>query len=178
MLLTNEMQASTPDVTQVESHINYFVQKNVELVDLDKQITDTYEKELEAAKEHGRKVSPAWFFLQELATKATVTTISRPNATLPNADTGRGFTSTTNEVSDSSLPTVTETMIHSQVNVPRHRTVVLPKLQIPTFSGALRDCQSFWNHFSATINLNAELLSIEKFKYLLTYLTGIEKRAI
>ncbi|KAH6921990.1 hypothetical protein HPB50_007245 [Hyalomma asiaticum] len=94
------MQASTPDVTQVESHIDYFVQKNVELVDLDKQITDTYEKELEAAKEHGRKVStvsPAWFFLQELATKATVTTISRPNATLPNADTGRGFTSTTNE---------------------------------------------------------------------------------
>ncbi|KAH7957284.1 hypothetical protein HPB52_017107 [Rhipicephalus sanguineus] len=56
--------------------------------------------------------------------------------------------------------------------------VVLPKLQIPTFSGALRDWQTFWDHFSATIHRNEDLLPIEKFKYLLSYLSGVAKRAI
>ncbi|KAH7950910.1 hypothetical protein HPB52_003118 [Rhipicephalus sanguineus] len=50
--------------------------------------------------------------------------------------------------------------------------------QIPTFSGALRDWQSFWAHFSAAIRLNDEHLQIEKFRYLLSYLTGAAKRPI
>ncbi|KAH6947595.1 hypothetical protein HPB50_020172 [Hyalomma asiaticum] len=54
-VLTDEMQASILDVTQVESHINYLIQKNVELVNLDKQITNTtddytYKEELEVVR--------------------------------------------------------------------------------------------------------------------------------
>ncbi|KAH7967890.1 hypothetical protein HPB52_003797 [Rhipicephalus sanguineus] len=99
-----------------------------------------------------------------------------PEATLPNANAGGGQYLSTNEVSDSSPRVVGITPIKGVV--PRHRTVVLPKLQIPTFSGPLRDWQSFWDHFSATIHLNEEFLQIEKFKYLLTYLTGAAKTAI
>ncbi|XP_037518298.1 uncharacterized protein LOC119395079 [Rhipicephalus sanguineus] len=65
-----------------------------------------------------------------------------------------------------------------QVTEHRQRSVQLPKLHIPTFDGSLRGWQSFWDHFDATIHKNAELPRIEKFKYLLTYLTGSSKRAV
>ncbi|KAH7935597.1 hypothetical protein HPB52_010336 [Rhipicephalus sanguineus] len=42
----------------------------------------------------------------------------------------------------------------------------------------LRQWLEFWDHYSATIHENTELPPIEKFKYLLTYLTGAAKRAI
>ncbi|KAH8042809.1 hypothetical protein HPB51_025861 [Rhipicephalus microplus] len=59
----------------------------------------------------------------------------------------------------------------------RQRSIQLPKLQMPTFEGSLRIWQSFWDHFDITIYKNTELPRIEKFKYLLTYLTGSAKRA-
>ncbi|KAH6933339.1 hypothetical protein HPB50_014353 [Hyalomma asiaticum] len=77
-LLTDALQASAPDDTQVEPHLNYLIQKNVELDDLDKQNTDGIdnnadEKELKGAEEYARKVSyavsQARSFLRELAAK-------------------------------------------------------------------------------------------------------------
>lgn len=62
--------------------------------------------------------------------------------------------------------------------MPRHHMAVVPKLQIPKFLGALPNRQSFWDHFSATIHLNENLLQIEKFKYLPSYFSGAAKRAI
>ncbi|KAH7977035.1 hypothetical protein HPB52_023217 [Rhipicephalus sanguineus] len=64
MLLTDKLQPSVPDATQVDSHVAYLIQKNVELVNLNKEIFDAtddnaYEKELEASEEHERKVSYA-----------------------------------------------------------------------------------------------------------------------
>ncbi|KAH7972574.1 hypothetical protein HPB52_013570 [Rhipicephalus sanguineus] len=174
-LLTHELQVSAPDVAKVESPDAYLIQKNAELVSLNKDIfdvtdDDAYEEELEVAEDYDRKLSYA------AANKATATSTSRPIATLANADAGGASTSANNEAGDPS-PRVTE-MTPSRGTVPRHRTVVLPKLQKPTFSGALRDWQSFWDNFSATIHLNDELLQIEKFKYLISYLTGAAKRAI
>ncbi|KAH7986454.1 hypothetical protein HPB52_024962 [Rhipicephalus sanguineus] len=64
------------------------------------------------------------------------------------------------------------------VRTPRYRSVALPTLQVPTYAGDLRQWQEFWDHYSATIHENTELPPIEKFKYLLTYLTGAAKRAI
>ncbi|KAH7935976.1 hypothetical protein HPB52_016062 [Rhipicephalus sanguineus] len=101
---------------------------------------------------------------------------SRPEATLPNADVAGAGSSAHTEVTDAA-PRVTEGT-PGPATVPRHRAVVLPKLQIPTFSGALRDWQTFWDHFSATTHRNEDLLPIEKFKYLLSYLSGVAKRAI
>ncbi|KAH7935198.1 hypothetical protein HPB52_004786 [Rhipicephalus sanguineus] len=106
----------------------------------------------------------------------TATRTSRPEATLPNADVAGAGSSAHTEVTDAA-PRVTE-VTPGPATVPRHRAVVLPKLQIPTFSGALRDWQTFWDHFSATIHRNEDLLPIEKFKYLLSYLSGVAKRAI
>ncbi|KAH7947276.1 hypothetical protein HPB52_009136 [Rhipicephalus sanguineus] len=64
------------------------------------------------------------------------------------------------------------------VSTPRYRSVALPTLQVPTYAGDLRQWQEFWDHYSATIHENTELPPIEKFMYLLTYLTGAAKRAI
>ncbi|KAH7932280.1 hypothetical protein HPB51_029421 [Rhipicephalus microplus] len=55
--------------------------------------------------------------------------------------------------------------------------VALPKLQVPVFSGELREWQGFWEHFEATIH-NRELSYIEKFAYLRSYVTGPAKRVI
>lgn len=61
-LLTDELQATVPDASQLNSHVTYLVQKNAEHVSLDKQIfdatdDDACEEKLEAAAECDRKVS-------------------------------------------------------------------------------------------------------------------------
>lgn len=58
------------------------------------------------------------------------------------------------------------------------RFAALPRLQIPNFSGDRRDWQGFWDQFESSIHSNATLPRIEKFKYLLSYLTGPAKDAI
>ncbi|KAH7934973.1 hypothetical protein HPB52_024586 [Rhipicephalus sanguineus] len=96
-LLTDELQASFSDAAQVKSHVAYLIQKNVELVNPNKDTfdatdDDAYEEELAAAEAYDRKVSYAVsrlrFFLRDAANKATATSTSRPEATLPNADAG------------------------------------------------------------------------------------------
>ncbi|KAH7935101.1 hypothetical protein HPB52_003961 [Rhipicephalus sanguineus] len=107
MLLTDEIQATAPDAAQVDSHVTYLTQKNVELGSLNKQILDAtdddaYDEELEAAEDYDRKVSyavpRARFFLREHANTATATRISRPEATLSNADVAGAGSSAHNEV--------------------------------------------------------------------------------
>ncbi|KAH7963544.1 hypothetical protein HPB52_021620 [Rhipicephalus sanguineus] len=56
------LQASLLDATQVNTHVAYLIQKNVDLVNLNRVIFDAtedgaYEKELDAAEEYDRKVS-------------------------------------------------------------------------------------------------------------------------
>ncbi|XP_077550709.1 uncharacterized protein LOC144163929 [Haemaphysalis longicornis] len=58
------------------------------------------------------------------------------------------------------------------------RFAALPKLQIPNFSGDRRDWQGFLDQFESSIHSNATLPRVEKFKYLLSYLTGPAKDAI
>ncbi|XP_037517940.1 uncharacterized protein LOC119394701 [Rhipicephalus sanguineus] len=64
------------------------------------------------------------------------------------------------------------------ISTPRYPSVTLPTLHVTTYAGDLRQWQEFWDCYSATIYNNTELPPIEKFKYLLTYLTGAAKRAI
>ncbi|XP_064468631.1 uncharacterized protein LOC135381687 [Ornithodoros turicata] len=61
---------------------------------------------------------------------------------------------------------------------PTSRSISLPKLQIPKFGGKLQDWARFWEHFEATIHSCSSLAAIEKFKYLLSYVTDDAKRAI
>lgn len=58
------------------------------------------------------------------------------------------------------------------------RTVALPKLHVPTFAGKLEDWQGFWDHFRTTIHECSGLPKIERFKYLLSYLSGPAKRSV
>ncbi|XP_064462615.1 uncharacterized protein LOC135373322 [Ornithodoros turicata] len=57
----------------------------------------------------------------------------------------------------------------------RGTSVKLPKLEIPKFSGDLREWGSFWDQFDSTINSNPSISKVDKFKYLKSYL--IEKAA-
>ncbi|XP_077548006.1 uncharacterized protein LOC144160659 [Haemaphysalis longicornis] len=58
------------------------------------------------------------------------------------------------------------------------RFAALPKLQIPNFSGDRHDWQGFWDQFESSTHSNTTLPRVEKFKYLLSYLTGPAKDAI
>ncbi|KRX12795.1 hypothetical protein T07_2665 [Trichinella nelsoni] len=53
--------------------------------------------------------------------------------------------------------------------------VRLPKLEIKKFSGEYHDWQQFYDEFEATINSNPTLSSIEKFNYLRSLLSGMQK---
>ncbi|XP_037503466.1 uncharacterized protein LOC119378375 [Rhipicephalus sanguineus] len=140
-LLTDELQSTAPDAAQVDSHVTYLTQKNVELGNLNKQILDAtdddaYDEELEAAEDYDRKVSyavsRARFFLREHANTATATRTSR------------GDTRPSNRAASSR-------------------------------SGPAETSDTYI--FRRTSRL-ADLLPIEKFKYLLSYLSGVAKRAI
>ncbi|XP_077561662.1 uncharacterized protein LOC144177980 [Haemaphysalis longicornis] len=52
------------------------------------------------------------------------------------------------------------------------------RYKIVTFSGDPRDWQVFWDQYNSSIHSNATLPRFEKFKYLLSYLTGPAKNAI
>ncbi|XP_077534781.1 uncharacterized protein LOC144146728 [Haemaphysalis longicornis] len=142
------------------------MQQDAELTPLKGKIAeatddDALEQELEGAAEYNRKVSYA---------------VSRPRFLLRNAQPNAHIAS---EGGTAAASTHDLTGTSSRI-VPasRHRTVALPKLQIPAISGILHEWQPFWDHYSVTIHDNVELTQIEKFKYLLTYLIGDARRAI
>ncbi|XP_049276084.1 uncharacterized protein LOC125760267 [Rhipicephalus sanguineus] len=56
--------------------------------------------------------------------------------------------------------------------------IALPKLNIPCFAGERREWQEFWDQYRVSIHDNDWIPKIDKFKYLLTYLTGPAKAAI
>ncbi|XP_037521503.1 uncharacterized protein LOC119398758 [Rhipicephalus sanguineus] len=167
-LLTDLLQQPDPDASQISGHMDYLKDKETALSHLDDVILETtdeenLDQEVGTAQEYNEKilyaVSRAKFWLQErernAGTQARATEPGPSYIGSPNSGDAAG-----------------------QVREHRQRSVQLPKLQIPTFDGSLRGWQSFWDHFDATIHTNAELPRIEKFKYLLTYLTGSAKRAI
>ncbi|KAH7967981.1 hypothetical protein HPB52_005049 [Rhipicephalus sanguineus] len=107
-------------------------------------------------------------FLREDANKATATSTSTPEATLPNVDAGGARSSASNEVSEPS-PRVTEMTPSTRNRAASSHSGSAETTDPYVFRRASR---------FATIHLNDELLQIEKFKYLLSYLTGAAKRAI
>ncbi|XP_037505817.1 uncharacterized protein LOC119382165 [Rhipicephalus sanguineus] len=167
-LLTDLLQQPDPDASQISGHMDYLKDREKALSQLDGVILATtdeqnLDQEVGTAQEYNENilyaVSRAKFWLQErernAGTQARATEPGPSYLGSPNSGDAAG-----------------------QVREHRQRSVQLPKLQIPTFDGSLRGWQSFWDHFDATIHKNAELPRIEKFKYLLTYLTGSAKRAI
>ncbi|KAM7310458.1 hypothetical protein ISCGN_007366 [Ixodes scapularis] len=150
-----------PDSTEVQLRIplEYLTQKQAALKDLDSDILaaitdDALEDEVEGAEEYRLRISTSLTRLHyTLDTFAT-----NPQPRLPEAPPVN--------------PPSTATIVRS------HRTVALPKLQVPMFAGNLRDWQGFWDHFNVTIHANPDLPPIEKFKFLMTYLTDHAKRAV
>lgn len=150
-----------PDSTEVQLRIPlvYLTQKQAALKDLDSDILaaitdDALEDEVEGAEEYRLRMSTSLTRLHY--TLDTFATNAQPR--LPEAPPVN--------------PPSTATIVRS------HRTVALPKLQVPMFAGNLRDWQGFWDHFNVTIHANPDLPPIEKFKYLMTYLTDHAKRAV
>ncbi|XP_072143775.1 uncharacterized protein [Dermacentor andersoni] len=69
-------------------------------------------------------------------------------------------------------------LLHPPECCSRRRSPALPKLHIPIFSGERRDWKCFWNQCQASIQGDGSLSNIDKFKYLLTCLSGPAKTAI
>ncbi|XP_037525616.1 uncharacterized protein LOC119402539 [Rhipicephalus sanguineus] len=166
--LTDLLQQTDPDHSEVSVQVDYLKDRESALSTLDDAILaltdeENLDREVETAQDYSDKISyaiaRAKYWLQE-----------RQQATRTHAQaSGSG---------SSKLELPNSVDAPDQVREQRQRSVVLPRLQIPTFDGNLREWQPFWDHYDATIHQNDELPRIEKFKYLLTYLTGSAKRSI
>ena len=55
---------------------------------------------------------------------------------------------------------------------PHYNQVKLPQIQIPTFSGNLKDWVTFRDLFEATIDSNSHLSGVQKFQYLRSLVSG------
>ncbi|KAG0411887.1 hypothetical protein HPB47_010977 [Ixodes persulcatus] len=145
--------------------LDYLNQKESDLIHLERDIQtstsdDDLEDELEGAEEYRLRISHNLTSVRH-ALDSRVSMAQHTNI-LPNVPDDR-------TQPGGIVPTPTSRS---------HRTVALPKLQVPTFAGSRRDWQGFWDHFDCTIHTNSELPPMEKFKYLLTYLTDDAKRAV
>ncbi|XP_075741915.1 uncharacterized protein LOC142793690 [Rhipicephalus microplus] len=167
-MLSDLLQQPDPDASQITGHMDFLKDKEAALSRLDEVIlastdAENLDHEVETADEYNEKilyaVSRAKFWLEEREKEATM----QSRATGPGP-------------SNLEFPSSGEAAWQVRAHSPL--AVELPKLQIPTFDGSLCRWQSFWDHFDATIHKNTELLHNEKFKYLLTYLTGSAKRAV
>ncbi|XP_064473785.1 uncharacterized protein LOC135388253 [Ornithodoros turicata] len=141
----------------VEVDVEYIVARKATLQDLDSQILaltgeDQYDQEVQSILEYEQQLEAA---------------ITRARRVLRTAGQLTSPVAQSAALGDSSHR---ESTSHS---------VSLPKLQIPKFGGKLQDWRArFWEHFQATIHNNGALAPVEKFKYLLCYVTDEAKRAI
>ncbi|XP_037521631.1 uncharacterized protein LOC119398888 [Rhipicephalus sanguineus] len=171
---STERLRKNPDTEAREVNRQVAVLKTAELRQLDKDILDltedeAIEGEVEGANDYHEKIlyaiADAQFFLSQRQQATGLSGLSRSE---PNDE---RVAATQSNIGSAGAPP-------GPVSTPRYRSVALPTLQVPTYAGDLRQWQEFWDHYSATIHENTELPPIEKFKYLLTYLTGAAKRAI
>ncbi|KAG0411000.1 hypothetical protein HPB47_011872, partial [Ixodes persulcatus] len=96
----------------------------------------------------------------------------------PTSITTRVVSTATDTLQHSCHPPTTETMSRlsptgTVLTTPAHGS----HRRVPTFAGNISDWQGFLDHFDVTIHRNPDLPPIEKFKYLMTYLTHNAKRA-
>ncbi|KAG0429605.1 hypothetical protein HPB47_023431 [Ixodes persulcatus] len=172
-----------PNTTELDLRLplDYLIQKQTSLDDLDRDIPtsttdDDLENEIEGAEDYRTGISHGITRLRYALDKLNQPTIIATRVASTRTDTPQhsGHPPTTEALS--SLPptgTVPTAPAHGS-----HRKVALPKLQVPTFAGNISDWQGFWDHFDVTIHRNPVLPPIEKFKYLMTYLTHNAKRAV
>ena len=78
------------------------------------------------------------------------------------------------DTAESVLGSVSE---HSGASSHGLRTVKLPRLELPKFSGKLTEWETFWDQFQATVH-DSELPAISKFTYLQSLLEGEAKSVI
>lgn len=154
--IQEKLAAGDASVHDLEERLEFISLKEAALNEVHRQIigqvdTSSFNNEMDAQLQYEEKINDAKYRLRtELRNRST----AAPSPT-PQAVSGE------RRSAQSSL-----------------RTVALPKLQIPTFAGETSTWTSFWDHFAATIHNNPELPKIEKFKYLLSYLTGAARRAV
>lgn len=138
-------------------------QKGQQLKELDQLIQNVvddanFEEEFTSASRYQDDIALALLKTRQLIARTTTSPNPPPGAAAPSEGSG----------SNTSVPGQLSSL----------RAVALPKLHVPVFGGKLEDCQGFWDHFRATIHECSALPKIEKFKYLLSYLSGAAKRSI
>ncbi|KAH7978651.1 hypothetical protein HPB49_006286 [Dermacentor silvarum] len=159
-LLSDE---ATP-VRVLHHHLELVLAKQAELVEFDRTIQDTLtDAELKADR------TTAFECEQQVSfTKASVRLATEPRPPVIPGLTAQ-LASPLYPAAPSAAPGVSPAASFSRV--------ALPNVHIPTFSGERRDWQGFWDQYQASIHGNGSLSKIDKFKYLLTYLSGSAKTA-
>ncbi|XP_064470240.1 uncharacterized protein LOC135384993 [Ornithodoros turicata] len=142
----------------IEVDLDFLVARKAALHDLDLQILvltedDKYDDEVHGILDCEQQLEAAITRAKRMLRTTSAVTVPAPGApTVAQGDAAR--------------------------SCPTSRAVSLPKLQIPKFGGKLQDWARFWEHFQATVHDNHSLAAVEKFKYLLCYVTDDAKRTI
>ncbi|XP_037502725.1 uncharacterized protein LOC119377230 [Rhipicephalus sanguineus] len=164
---------STTPAGRLQEILDLIVVKNAQLVRFDTEIQvalhdDELEADLTIAYEYEEKVS----YAQTRVRRATEPGPPIPPASVPvtASPTSEALASTSTQVANSPSPGLSTPTPPS--------SIALPKLHIPSFAGERRERQGFWDQYRVSIHDNDCIPKIDKFKYLLTYLTGAAKAAI
>ncbi|KAG0427271.1 hypothetical protein HPB47_025664 [Ixodes persulcatus] len=161
--LSDLLRGTDPDLTDLQVHLDFLLQKEAQIKDLDNDIKDLVDdeylvNEVVGTLEYNMNISH---------------TVTRVRCALARYH----IASNPSQVSDNGTALGDRDQVSARTRGLAHaparqtpRTVNLPKLQIPSFSGNLRDWQGLWDHFRATIHNNVDLKCIENFKHLQKYL--------
>ncbi|KAH7978245.1 hypothetical protein HPB49_004907 [Dermacentor silvarum] len=136
----------------------------MELIEFDRAIDALTDKEVEA------DLTTAFEYEQKISfTKTSVRLATEPRPPILPGPTEQ-LASPPYAAAPSATPGVSPAASFSRA--------ALPKLHIRSFSGERCDWQGFWDRYQASIHGNDLLSKIDKFKYLVTYLSGSAKTAI
>ncbi|KAG0435691.1 hypothetical protein HPB47_018364 [Ixodes persulcatus] len=152
-VLTVLLRGTDPDFTDLQVHLDFLLQKEAQLKELDNEIKELVddehlENEVVGTLEYNMNISHTLEITSPAIHPKYQTTVQ---------------------------PSVTGVKFLPEQEV--WPTYPLAKHHAPSPSRSYR-YPRFWDHFRATIHDNVELPRIEKFKYLQTYLTGQAKQAI
>ncbi|XP_064475530.1 uncharacterized protein LOC135389409 [Ornithodoros turicata] len=180
---TDLLKQEIPSTEELQVALDDLLDKDATLAGLNEKIAhlvydDSYEEEVSTALDYHERILSCISRIRLHTRSRSDAILAQAAATVSLQDTPGDRTEYVMSGAAPTAPTVHDNPALVMVPRPSTKRVALPKLQVPVFSGDLRERHGFWEHFEATIHTNPDLPAIEKFKYLRSYLTGQAKRAV
>ena len=129
---------------------------------------DAIDKELDDTQEYKEKISGALYVLEDALQKLTANRQLPPSQ---GSESQEGLIAQAAHSSDTTLSSESS-------GGSRSINVKLPKLELSKFSGKVHEFQEFWDGFKSAIHENESLASVDKLKYLRSFLLEPAKSVI